>query len=219
MRWFLFTTCLFLFRCCVQWRRRGLDFEFPSSLLIRSRHNNATGIPFLPGAGSRWDVQGVPEMPMATFLVSHGTARTGIVAYFVPMNPVNTTFFVVERLLGQGGYGVVVKVRQEWRGRWGKFGSMVRLIRLPSVAMAFSLVPMQARAFHARASVPSAPVAASLHFCSLLPSYLPSSCFQLFVSLCCHILEKFMIWLLTWRCDSHGEWAWRALPTATTSKR
>jgi len=103
-------------------------FSFANSRLcggplsFRSRHNNATGIPFLPGAGSRWDVQGVPEMPMATFLVSHGTARTGIVAYFVPMNPVNTTFFVVERLLGQGGYGVVVKVRQEGRaGRQPKY--------------------------------------------------------------------------------------------------
>jgi len=85
------------------------------SLRFSSR-NHATGIPFMPGEGARWDVQGVPEMSMGTYLMFRGSSRSGILARFVPMNPVVPNFFVVEKLLGQGGYGVVVKVRQEGVG-------------------------------------------------------------------------------------------------------
>lgn len=85
------------------------------SLRFSSR-NHATGIPFMPGVGARWDVQGVPEMSMGTYLMFRGSSRSGILARFVPMNPVVPNFFVVEKLLGQGGYGVVVKVRQDGVG-------------------------------------------------------------------------------------------------------
>lgn len=73
-------------------------------------------VPFAPNAnGARWRVVDSPSVGLATFLINQGSG-SGVLSNLVPMGPVNPNVFRVEKELGQGSYGVVVRVRQDVRG-------------------------------------------------------------------------------------------------------
>jgi len=79
---------------------------------LACRRVGTNAIPFLPSTTSRWAVQDVPTSAMATYLVNSGD---GVISKLVPMEAVNTHIYKVEACLGQGSYGVVVRVRKEER--------------------------------------------------------------------------------------------------------
>jgi len=73
-------------------------------------------VPFMPNSnGARWDISDTPSVCFATFLVNQGSG-SGVLANVVPMSSVNPNVFRVEAELGQGSYGLVVRVRQDIHG-------------------------------------------------------------------------------------------------------
>jgi len=83
-----------------------------SKRLVCGRGGSQT-ILFIPhDTSSRWLVKDSPDVSMSTFLINQGAGQ-GFLARLVPVQPVNTNIYRVERQLGQGSYGLVVLVREQ----------------------------------------------------------------------------------------------------------